>query len=200
MPDITTSAGIPMVTLQGTISNLVVPAVGQAIGQETLASSLNVGTCFIAKDCLYTAIVGLHPNVVGQRLWFPMTIGGRSDNNATASGAGATASHLGVYDPTTRVFTQATVSGQFCNARAATSAVGGALIQIALGPGNLFALAGATPIVIGTEVMSDAAGLLIPYVNNGAFPYSAPGTNVPLGEAAASVVAGGGLTILQYVY
>lgn len=136
-------------------------------------------------------MVGLHPT--GGKIWLPTGGAGtvRADNLATCATA-TTTNRLGVYNPTTRVFTQNTVAGAWCNAKSSTTqAVIGGVVVVGIAPG--FLLCGvAADIAIGQEVMADGTGQLTPFV--------AGGGRVALGWSPSNIPAGSSASFTAYDY
>lgn len=164
--------GTAAVDLTGTLGNDVPSGVGDPIGTRPLASTLADGSTFVATDISYFGRVYTHPTL--GKMWYPTpAISQRSDVTATA-GIATLVSKLGVYNPVTRVFTRATVAGQFCNARSASAqATPGGTVQVTIQPGTLFAtIAVGAAFSIGDLMMTDANGEWVEYIDNG--------TNVPL--------------------
>ncbi len=187
----TGATGTAAVDLEGTISNDVASGVGDPIGTRPLASTLADGSTFTATDTLYSGIVVTHP--LGGKIWVTANSSPSRLDFVTTSGVAVLASRFGVYNPATRVFTPATVSGQFCNARAVgAQPTPGNVFSCDLGPGRLLILGGASALTFGQEIMTDATGQAIPYVNNG--------TNIPLGVATSNAGAASSQTFLLYDY
>jgi hypothetical protein len=156
-------AGSAAVSLSGTITNDVPSGVGDPIGTRPLASTLADGSTFVATDAIYGGTVYTHPT--GGKLWYPQYQLQRFDNTATA-GIATLISKLGMYDPVTKIFTRATVAGQFCNARSgAAQAVPGGVVAVTMSPGLLFATIAVGQIfTIGQLLMTDANGEWTAYV------------------------------------
>lgn len=142
-------------------------------GARPLATSVPSGTVYIGLDNNYVGIAIPHPHGIG-KVWYPVVSIRQLLSLATAGNA-VTARRLGFYDIGTNIFTQATASGQFCNANASGNTSSGSLVAgLNTQPGVLQVLSAvSTSFLPGDQIMTDASGFATLYVNNG--------TNVALG-------------------
>lgn len=147
----------------GTVGTDVATAPGDAVGTRPLASAVPVGTIFVATDTSYVGISMVHPFDPTLRIWKALR-SVRKIRATSPGGVGATLGHLGVYDPGTGVFTQATVAGQWCNAIAQQTVGAATSMSINIGLGLVSSVIYAVGISLGQQLMSDNAGLVTPYV------------------------------------
>lgn len=137
------------------------------------ASSCVTGTLFIPVDDRTHWACGVKPSDGVTHIWTPSSAPSVRTVLSIVTGTNAVASHFGNYDPVTNRFTPVTASGQSANATAGTTAtVGNSLYVIPFPGAATMGIPSWTGPLAG-EIMCDATGAGIPYVNNG--------TNVALG-------------------
>lgn len=152
----------------GLLGDDVPAAPNVAIGARPLAQSRPLGSIWTALDMGGSWQCGVHPTDPTKKIWRPIGPGVRVNHCLNNAVTAATSGRLGVWvkggTPTTGVFTQCAVAGQYCNAIAASSAIAGAAMLVVLIPTTTTTIRAAANLVQGGEVMAAADGNYTPYV------------------------------------
>lgn len=161
-------------------------------GDRPLASSVPRGTQWIARDDRTCWTCARRPFGTPVNIWIPSQAPSARAATAIVSGSTSIVNHFGWYDPALNRYTPVSQSGQNANALAAEVKAPGQTTFLTIFPASGRLDGAAWSGTIGGEVMTDATGSVVAYVNNG--------TNVPLGVSFAPPGITVTLAIMMYEY
>lgn len=184
----------PSASLQTVVGGIIFGLLGDPMtgtpraGDRPLASSVPRGTHWIARDDRTMWTCAARPFGSASNIWIPSQAPSARASTAIVSGSTSIVNHLGWYDPANNRYTPVSQSGQNANALAAEVKAPGQIMFLTIFPASARIDGAPWTGAIGSEVMADATGSVVSYVNNG--------TNIPLG---VSFGPGGITSILAFM-